>query len=261
MHVCPKCQSEWLVNNGSAAGKPKKQCKRCGYQFTRTTPRGKPLTTKISAVLLYLSGVSMNRIAFLLRVSAQAVLTWIRAFAKEHRENPEPTGRTIALELDEMWHYLKTKRHKLWIWKALDRDTGQLLDWECGRRDKRTLKKMVDRLAKWNVTMYCTDKWATYASVIPQDKLVQSKATTHDIERNHCRQRHWFGRFKRKSIIISKSKEMVDLTMAFSRSFGSMETRMSSYHYLLETHHENTPHRGDAFYPDLAKVGKRDWLR
>jgi insertion element IS1 protein InsB len=38
--------------------------------------------------------------------------------------------------------------------------------------------------------------------------------TTHAIERNHCRQRHWFGRFKRKSIIISKAQAMVDLTMA-----------------------------------------------
>ena len=32
-------------------------------------------------------------------------------------------------------------------------------------------------------------------------------------------QRHWFGRFKRKSIIISKSKEMVDLTMALLAKF------------------------------------------
>ena len=177
------------------------------------------LKTKINAVLLYLSGVSMNRIAFLLRVSAQAVLTWIRAFAKQYKEKPEPTGRMIILELDKMWHDLKKKRHKLWIWKALDRDTGQLLDWACGRRDKATLKKMIDRLAQWDVKMYCTDKWATYTSVIPQDKLVQSKTTTHEIERNHCRQHHWFGRFKRKSIIISKSKEMVDLTMALFAKF------------------------------------------
>jgi insertion element IS1 protein InsB len=118
-----------------------------------------------------------------------------------------------------MWHYLKKKRCKLWIWKALDRDTGQLLAWECGRRDKATLKKMVDRLAKWDVKMDCTAKWATYASIIPQDKLVQSKATTHDSARTHCRQRHWFGRFKRTSIIVSKSKEMVDLTMALFAKF------------------------------------------
>jgi insertion element IS1 protein InsB len=67
--------------------------------------------------------------------------------------------------------------------------------------------------------VYCTDKWSTYASVIPQDKLVQGKATTPDIERNHCRQRHWFGRFKRESILIAKSKEMVDLTMALFARF------------------------------------------
>ena len=102
--------------------------------------------------------------------------------ARQYEEKPEPTGSTIVLELDEMWHYLKKKRQKLWIWKALDRDIGQLLDWEGGRRDKTTLKKMVDRLAPWDVKLYCTDKWATYASVISQDTLVQSKATTHAIE-------------------------------------------------------------------------------
>jgi insertion element IS1 protein InsB len=48
---------------------------------------------------------------------------------------------------------------------------------------------------------------------------VQSKATSHPIERNHCRQRHWIGRFKRKSIIVSKSQEMVNLTMALFAKF------------------------------------------
>ena len=78
---------------------------------------------------------------------------------------------------------------------------------------------MVDRLARWEVTFYCTDHWSVYASVFPAERLVMSKARTDGIERIHCRQRHWFGRFKRKSIIISKSKEMVDLTMALSARF------------------------------------------
>ena len=46
-----------------------------------------------------------------------------------------------------------------------------------------------------------------------------SKAKTHEIERNHWRQRHWVGRFKRRSIIISRAKEMVDLTMALLARF------------------------------------------
>ena len=68
---------------------------------------------KINIILWYLSGMSMNRAAFLLRVSAQAVLNWIRDFAMVHCEKPEPTGKTIVIELDEMWHYLKKKRQKL----------------------------------------------------------------------------------------------------------------------------------------------------
>jgi insertion element IS1 protein InsB len=46
-----------------------------------------------------------------------------------------------------------------------------------------------------------------------------SKAHTDAIERNHGRQRHWFGRFKRKSMIVSQSKVMVDLTMALFARF------------------------------------------
>ena len=128
MGVCPQCQGERLVKNGSAAGKPTKRCTQCGDPFTRTTPRGKPLATQIHAVLWYVRGMSMHRMAFLLRVSTQAVLTWIRDVATAYDEKPAPTGRTIVLQRDAMWYYLQNKRGTRWMWKALDRDTGQLLD-------------------------------------------------------------------------------------------------------------------------------------
>jgi transposase-like protein len=41
----------------------------CGLSFTGTPPRGKPLALKAAAVLLYVSGLSMNRTAQLLGVS------------------------------------------------------------------------------------------------------------------------------------------------------------------------------------------------
>ena len=80
------------------------------------------------------------------------------------------------------------------------------------------LKKMLDRLAQWDVKMYCTDKWATYTSVIPQDKLVQSKTTTHEIERNHCRQHHWLGASS-ASQSLSRNPAGYDLTMALFAKF------------------------------------------
>jgi insertion element IS1 protein InsB len=46
-----------------------------------------------------------------------------------------------------------------------------------------------------------------------------SKRVTKGIERNHTPNRHWFARFKRKSIVVSRSLEMVDLTMALFAKF------------------------------------------
>ena len=67
--------------------------------------------------------------------------------------------------------------------------------------------------------VYWTDNYQVYESVLPKDKLVQDKAETHAIERNNCLMRHWFGRFKRKSIIVSKSVEMVNVTIALFARF------------------------------------------
>ena len=63
----------------------------------------------------------------------------------------------MLVELDEMWHYLGSKKNKLWIWKAYRRETGELIDWECGGRDKQTLSKLINRLKRWNVQLFCTD--------------------------------------------------------------------------------------------------------
>ena len=63
----------------------------------------------MTAVLLYLSGLSMNRTAKLLGVSTPSVMAWIEQFAEAYAQKPEPEGRALVVELDEMWHYLKKK--------------------------------------------------------------------------------------------------------------------------------------------------------
>ena len=77
------------------------------------------------------------------------------------------------------------KRHKLWVWTAMDRNTGRLLDWELGNRDSQTLAKLLNRLQQYNVTIYYTDKWDAYADLIPADMLVQTKRETNLVERNN----------------------------------------------------------------------------
>ena len=111
------------------------------------------------------------------------------------------------------------KKSKLWIWKAYHRDTGKLVDWECGHRDERTGGELITRLEWWDVETYCTDHYPIYNTLISADKLVQTKKQTHRIESNNGRQRDYFARFKRKTKAVSRSLEMVNLTSALFATF------------------------------------------
>src|SRR3954467_10006378 len=93
--------------------KQRYRCKSCGLTFTDTPARGKPLALKAAAVLLYVSGLSMNRTAKLLGVSTSTIQAWLEQFAAAYAQKPEPEGRAVVMELDEMWHYLKKVRAAL----------------------------------------------------------------------------------------------------------------------------------------------------
>jgi len=107
---CKGCGSEEHIKNGFMRGKQRYRCKACGLNFTDTPPPGKPLAVKATAVLLYVSGLSMNRTAKLLGVSTPSVQAWIEQFAQAYGQKPAPEGRALVIELDEMWHYVKKSR-------------------------------------------------------------------------------------------------------------------------------------------------------
>ena len=87
-------------------------CKGCGLNCTDTPARGKPLALKVAAALLYVSGLSMNRTAQLLGVSTPTIQAWLEQFAQAYAQKPEPEGRAVVIELDEMWHDLKKSQSR-----------------------------------------------------------------------------------------------------------------------------------------------------
>jgi transposase len=109
---CKRCGSEEHVKNGLMRNKQRYRCKDCGLNFTDTPTRGKPLALKGAAVLLYVSGLSMNRTAKLLGVSTPTIQAWLEPFAAAYAQKPEPEGRAVVIELDEMWHYLKKSQSR-----------------------------------------------------------------------------------------------------------------------------------------------------
>nr|WP_247894416.1 IS1 family transposase [Azospirillum sp. B510] len=69
---------------------------------------------------------------------------------------------------------------------------------------------MFDRLRRWSPRLICTDHFAPYENVLAAGRHYQGKDQTVALERNNGQQRHWVGACRRKSIIVSKSKAMVD---------------------------------------------------
>ena len=109
MLACPKCSCSEVVKNGKHLGRQRYRCKSCAFQYTRTTARGRPANEKATAVLLYTLGLSLNCIARMFKVTTPAVLRWVRLFAEKTYTKPEP-AEAVIVELDEMWHYLGSKK-------------------------------------------------------------------------------------------------------------------------------------------------------
>jgi len=110
MCCCKKCGSQNIIKAGFVKGEQRYKCKECGCQFVPTRNKGKSLELKLTAVLLYINGLSLRTIGKLFNVSNVSVLNWVKKYALQNYEKPKPTGKAVVIELDEMWHFLNLKK-------------------------------------------------------------------------------------------------------------------------------------------------------
>jgi insertion element IS1 protein InsB len=125
--------------------------------------------------------------------------------------------------MDEMWSYYFSKKTQIWLWWAIDHESGVAVAFWFGGRDEGTYFALQKLLSPLKVVMNYTDgNWA-YVNNIPKDKLTVSKKNTQKIERKHLSLRTWNSRLTRKTIRFSKDSEMHKLSVGFTintRIFG-----------------------------------------
>ena len=127
---CPKCNHDHIVKNGHVQGIQRWKCRGCGYEWTRTNPRGVHPALKALAVLMYSTGKSSyGMIARLMNVSSVSVYKWIRK-AAEQLPVPLVDADLQEVEFDEMWHFIQSKKTsfgfgKRWIVLIIELSPGQ----------------------------------------------------------------------------------------------------------------------------------------
>ena len=58
-----------------------------------------------------------------------------------------------------------------------------------------------------------TDDWEGFHRCMPEDQLFTGKDLTFPIEQDNSNIRHDLARFRRRTKVVSKSEEMVDLSL------------------------------------------------
>ena len=119
------------------------------------------------------------------------------------------------------------KKNKKWIIKALDRATGRTVAWVIGGRDAATFRRLYDKVKHLTQCVFYTDGWETFAKVLPPDRHVIGKAHTVAIERDNSNTRHHLARMTRRTKVVSRCQEMLDISLKIWSSLTTAEAFQS----------------------------------
>jgi len=112
----------------------------------------------------------------------------------------------IGIEMDEMWSFYNDKKHQIWLWWAIDHNTGEVIAYWFGTREHNSLDELKRLIEPLNIGNVCTD--GNYAYLRKFSNVIMTKKNTQKIERKHLSLRTWCARLVRKGIRFSKTAQM-----------------------------------------------------
>jgi insertion element IS1 protein InsB len=107
-----------------------------------------------------------------------------------------------------MWSFYHDKGHEIWLWWAIDHDTGEVVAFWFGRREHKNLDKLMGLLKPLKIGKVYTDGNYAYYECFSPEVLTVTKKNTQKIERKHLSLRTWCARLVRKGIRFSKTEQM-----------------------------------------------------
>jgi insertion element IS1 protein InsB len=157
---------------------------------------------------LVCESVSIRGIGRVLQIANATVISRIKIIAAAIAKPAIPLSRN-AFEVDEMMTYIKRKQNQFCVAYAICCDTKQVIGFVVGKRNKRTLKMLVNTLLISGVAVIKTDRFNIYQSLIPSSKHITTAYQTNHIERKNLNIRTHIKKLARKTICFSKSNAML----------------------------------------------------
>ena len=153
--------------------------------------------------MMLVRGIGIRDISEIERISIKKVLSVL--VNSNHTIKPRQSHYD-SLEVDEFWTYVGKKANKVWLIYAYHRDSGEIVAFVWGKRNKKTARELRVKLLSLGVsfdTVY-SDDWESFKGAFSTDNHIVGKENTVGIEGNNCRLRHRIRRAFRKTCCFSK---------------------------------------------------------
>jgi transposase len=116
---CKHCGSRKYRKNGIDKGNQSYFCKDCHRRFSIPKSKKGYETSKLLAIILYGSGKASYRyLAKLFNVCPATIMNWIKSFS-EKIDVTKPNASITEIEIDEMWHFIESKKTNCGLLKPL----------------------------------------------------------------------------------------------------------------------------------------------
>lgn len=228
---CSGCGGTDLVKNGKTSYSSQRYlCKGC-----RASRVNSPVIAEIDIRALFILKGFRERLSLrgIMRVFGVSWGTLYGLFSA-HVKSLFPNRDTLAdpdpedaLEFDELWSFVGSKKEKRWVWVAISRKTRQVVGWAVGGRGRDTFKRLLRKIPDEYLRLQSySDHWKAYDMLVAKGnhlKTGKEEGQTCHIERWNCTLRQRMSRFVRKSLAFSKKDKFHLMALKLFIWFYNME--------------------------------------
>jgi IS1 family transposase/transposase-like protein len=224
---CPYCESDNVKKNCVTPKGVQRyyclnaECKHQTFQLEYKYNAYKP-EVRDSVFFQTVNGSGIRATARTLKISKDTVMSILKSvqeniwyvnlnYVDKHTDKVFDVEVVSVLEseMDEMWSFYGDKSHQIWLWWAIDHNTGEPLAFCFGTREHKYLDELRATLSSYfDIGIVYSDDNFAYKSHITESEVITGKRNTQRIERHHLSLRTWCSRLVRKGIRFSKSKKM-----------------------------------------------------
>jgi IS1 family transposase len=107
----------------------------------------------------------------------------------------------------------KIKRILPKITKNAPKSRKTTLQFSTAVHNTSTFRRLYDKVKHLKACTFYTDRWEAFAEVLPLERPIIGKEHTACIERENSNTHHHWGRMTRKTKVVAKCEERVDVSL------------------------------------------------